>query len=165
MGGSNSTRRVTVEPDADMAAGVVQVSQDVADRLFTDQKSAPPPQSRPSKPTEHRPSGPAEAIAREIQAEELERLKDFYERRIQSLENNNKELYQTTTQQFATAVEEVESKFLKATQPPICQGLEEAVMKCYQKNPKQTLLCSAEVKAFAACVQTQRERVLSKSGG
>ncbi|ELT89200.1 hypothetical protein CAPTEDRAFT_168958 [Capitella teleta] len=126
----------------------------------------PPPQSKPSSPSEQAPlSGPVEAIAREIQAEELQRLKDFYERRLQSLENNNKELYQTTTEQFAHAVEEVESKFLKATQPPICQGLEEAVMKCYQQNPKQTLLCSAEVKAFAACVQSQREKVLSKKGG
>jgi hypothetical protein len=47
--------------------------------------------------------------------------------------------------------------YSKSLGSPICQDLQEAVFQCYQAHPKQTLLCTEQVKAFSQCVQQQRE--------
>ena len=47
--------------------------------------------------------------------------------------------------------------FRKHTCSPVCQDLQAKVYECYLGNPKQTLNCSAEVRAFSTCVERARQ--------
>ena len=44
-----------------------------------------------------------------------------------------------------------------ATLVPVCEDCKEEVLSCYQRNPKKSLNCSAEVKAYARCVESARK--------
>lgn len=147
MGGSSSTptRNITIQEDG--SSGIT-VSEAVARRL----------EGRPDGPTKSKEADP------EVRVAELKKMQNFYENRIQALEQMNKDLHQTTKEQFAKAVEDVETKFLKTTSSPVCEDLQTEVLKCYQANPKHTLNCSPQVKAFSECVQKQRESLLQRQG-
>eukprot|EP00918_Siedleckia_nematoides_P010300 GHVU01022502.1.p1 GENE.GHVU01022502.1~~GHVU01022502.1.p1 ORF type:complete len:155 (+),score=17.72 GHVU01022502.1:112-576(+) len=154
MGGGGSTSRVVIEENE--GSGLVTVTDDVARRLLG-QETGPRPVStgvgyqRPNvSPKQH--------------IEDIEKIEHFYKDRIKALEQQNAELYQTTTEQFAKAVEEVEQKFLKTTASPICTELQEDVLKCYQDNQSQGLNCSSHVQAFSECVRKQREKLLTSKG-
>lgn len=45
----------------------------------------------------------------------------------------------------------------KTSLPLICGELQLDVQKCYQENGKQSLHCSAEVRAFEECIEKQRQ--------
>ena len=108
-----------------------------------------------------------EPLAIELQndiQEEVDKLQTQYDKRIEALERQNKELHRVSTEQFSKAVKEVEEKFESSlSRKPVCADLQDEVMKCYQNNPKETLNCAGSVKAYTACVQEERERVLTKS--
>lgn len=155
MGGGGSTRRVTVEQDDH--SGMVKVSEAVARRLM----------GQPDVPEDKQGFPQEQQASRRLTAKEKEEFKvqeQKYRETIKKLERKNAELYQTTSEQFAKAVEEVEQKFLKTTASPICQELQEEVLKCYQSNPKYTLYCSPQVKAFNECVERTREKILTRKG-
>ena len=46
--------------------------------------------------------------------------------------------------------------FRKHQYVPICQKLQDEVLKCYAANPGRALNCSQEVKAFTTCVEHSR---------
>ncbi|CAH1784687.1 unnamed protein product [Owenia fusiformis] len=157
MGGSSSTtRKVTVEESE--GNGVVKISEDVVRRLKGE--STVPVIGDKSE----RLSG-IEVLDRKKHDKEMKNLQAYYEERLQYLEQMNSQLYQTTTDQFAKAVQEVEQKFLKQTSSPVCQELQSEVVACYNANPKQTLLCSAQIKAFTDCVDKYRQNKLTRGNG
>lgn len=148
MGGtSSSPRSVTLQQDDE--SGVVKVSESVARRLV-------------GKPDPVESSKKQSSVDFTRNDEEVEKIQSQYEKRIEALEKQNKDLYQSTTEQFAAAVQEVEKKFLKTTASPICDDLQNQVMQCYQENQKETIHCSGFVKAYSNCVQQQRETILTK---
>jgi|ERR1712004_317640 len=155
MGGSGSTpRHVTVEEDD--SNGVMRVSDSVARRLIGQPEVVeqdPEPENLP-----------VQQIIHGVDPAEVDQLENYYKQRISSLEKKNDELFEEKKEEFAKTVAEVEQKFLKTTASPICEDLQAEVLKCYQSNPSQTLLCSSIVKEFNECVQKQREVIATKRG-
>ncbi|XP_064633479.1 MICOS complex subunit MIC19-like [Lineus longissimus] len=158
MGGTSSTRRVTLEEEE--GAGIVKISGSVVKRLRGEDESHEPQSFEEDRPTvpapKHAPFRTSE--------DDISRLEKLYKEKLKRLEKLNKELYQTSTQEFSQAVQEVEKKFLKYTTSPVCHNQQDAVLKCYQDNPKQTLLCSLQVKQFLECVEKTRQTVLTRKG-
>lgn len=152
MGGGSSTPR-SISIQEEEVSGVIKVSDAVARRLL----GSPEPADYISRP-QGQPSPQ--------QQSEFNRLEDHYKRKIRALETENENLMQETQAAFAEAVKEVEQRFQTRTAPlPICQDLQDELLKCYKANPKHTLNCSPQVKAFNECVQRQRERILSRKEG
>lgn len=151
MGGSSSSpRRVTITEDE--ATGTVQISEAVARRLLG--KPELPDQS------ETTPQEPQPSVVPQQGGADVENLKRQYQERIAALEGTNNDIHKITKEQFAQAVNEVESKFVDQTATPVCENWTKKVLQCYQDNPDYTLHCSQEVKQFSACVQRQREAIL-----
>ena len=147
MGGSSSTpRRVTITEDE--ASGAVEISEAVARRLM----------GHPEEPQE---SQATPVLSSQDRDEELRRLEAYYQKRISSLEGKNRDVFSNTNEQFAQTVQEVEAKFVNQTSSPVCCDLQKQVLKCYQDNPRFTLYCGDEVRAFNACVQAKRESTLT----
>jgi hypothetical protein len=92
---------------------------------------------------------------------DFNKLKSSYDGKIRAIEEQNAQLYQTTVDHFAKAVEKVEQKYLKVTEPPVCGELQTSVMNCYLNNRSKSLNCSAEVNAFNNCIHKYRERTLA----
>ena len=91
---------------------------------------------------------------------EVDKVQGRYEKKIRQLEKQNRELHQTTVEQFAKAVEAVEQKFIKTTASSICGDMQSQVMQCYHDNPRETLNCSRIIREYSTCVQQQREKIL-----
>lgn len=165
MGATSSTRRVTLEEDD--GPGLVKISGSVVKRLRGEEEARIPETPAPEEkraPTPSAPSAPQAQPAKiapfTTSEEDITRLEKIYKDKLNRLEKLNKELHETSTKEFSQAVEEVEKKFLKYTTSPVCQEQQDAVQKCYHDNPKQTLLCSSQVKAFLECVEKTRQTVL-----
>lgn len=138
MGADQSTRKVIVE-----GTDNIRITESVVGRLIG------VPESEVSKGSEGQ-YGPVTAEEREAIKRQIE---DEYRQKIY---NANVELNRIKTEQFAKAVQEVESKFLKYSGSPVCQDLQDEVFQCYQKNPSEPLNCSKQVKAFTSAVEKAR---------
>ncbi|XP_046581588.1 MICOS complex subunit MIC19-like [Haliotis rubra] len=168
MGGTGSTRRLVVEElDGD---GVVKISESVVRRLkgesepegasSSQSKSAPRPERVYMPP----PPPPQFGQARIDSKKAVQEVENFYQQKLRQLEERNATLQKITNEQFAKAVQEVEQKFLKQTGSPVCQDLQSRVYNCYVDNPKYTLRCSADVRAFSLCVEKARQNALARKG-
>lgn len=45
---------------------------------------------------------------------------------------------------------------------PLCKEFKSKLIKCYQKHPREVLLCSQEVSDFTHCVNAHRARLLDE---
>ncbi|XP_060064631.1 MICOS complex subunit MIC19-like [Ylistrum balloti] len=155
MGASDSKRTMVVERDD------VMVTQNVIKRLSGREK-VPEPESKSEDGMHFDYAIPSSKI-RQIEAEFQERLKATEEReaeskaRLKKYEEQSEQQLQTQQEQFSQAMDELEKKFLRNTGSPICQDIQQDVFHCYQSNPKQTLNCSAQVRAFTSCVDDARK--------
>ncbi|XP_074644773.1 MICOS complex subunit mic25a-like [Tubulanus polymorphus] len=158
MGGnSSSTRRITIEEDD--GPGMVKISSSVVRRLKGEAEIHGDDTSpKTGKPKLASKSAPMQSV------DDLKRIENMYHSKFQQLEKKQAEMYRDNKDQFTQAVEEVEKKFVKQTFNPVCQDLQQAVLECYQKNPKQSLLCSTQVKDFMQCVEDTRKNVLTRKG-
>ncbi|XP_054750981.1 MICOS complex subunit MIC19-like isoform X1 [Lytechinus pictus] len=159
MGGSSSTsspgRRISLEQDAD--GGVVKVSEDVLRRMFGEEDSTKSTgDSRSSDPLPRRSEARWKA--------RMDELEDHYREKLRNAEEKSAAFYKLTAEQFQKAADEVEAKFMKQRFVPICENLQNDVLKCYAKNPNQTLNCAQEVKAFNTCIEQARMNILLKRG-
>ncbi|XP_072327217.1 coiled-coil-helix-coiled-coil-helix domain containing 3a [Scyliorhinus torazame] len=100
----------------------------------------------------------------EEKEKELQKLNAYYKEQVTRLEDRSAEFYKLTTEQYQTAVSEVESKFKRYESRPICAELQEDVLRCYQKNPDQTLSCSALAKQYMHCINYAKQSLLGKGG-
>lgn len=87
-------------------------------------------------------------------------IEEFYQEKMQSLQHQSTKMNTATRQEFAKAVEEVENKFLKHVEAPVCEDLQLKVLECYRTNQSHPLNCSAEVHAFATAVDQARQNVI-----
>lgn len=157
--GSSNPRSITVEDES--GGGVVKVSESVARRLVGKHDDKNPQTTAVDDPQTR--ITVRRAIPDEQLQEELEKVREQYEKRIRDLEKQNREVHQTTVDEFAKAVEDVEKKFLKATAPLVCEELQNKVMQCYRDNPKQVLNCSQMVRAYTSCVEHERGSLLKNT--
>ncbi|XP_072419014.1 coiled-coil-helix-coiled-coil-helix domain containing 3a [Chiloscyllium punctatum] len=95
---------------------------------------------------------------------ELQKLNAYYKEQVTRLEDRSAQFYKLTAEQYQKAVSEVESKFKKYKSQPICAELQGEVLRCYQKNPEQTLSCSALAKQYIHCINYAKQSLLSKGG-
>ncbi|XP_014663696.1 PREDICTED: MICOS complex subunit Mic19-like isoform X2 [Priapulus caudatus] len=169
MGGTSSTRRVTVEMEDEDGNGVVKISESMARRLAGEGDSSPrEPRkaqhvSQPALPSATAPKmvppmgyPVPSGISQQEHEEEIRRIESYYKERQHALEQRNVEQYSLTKEEFENALKQVHAKFVKQPKTPICGDMEERVMKCYEANRGQTLLCSQEAKAFVQCVDHTR---------
>lgn len=95
----------------------------------------------------------------------LKAIEDFYREKMNALQNQSTKMHSATRQEFNKAVEEVEKKFLKHVEAPVCEDLQLKVLECYRTNQIHPLNCSAEVQAFSSAVDQARQNViLAKKG-
>ncbi|XP_041059308.1 coiled-coil-helix-coiled-coil-helix domain containing 3a isoform X2 [Carcharodon carcharias] len=100
----------------------------------------------------------------EEKEKELQKLNAYYKEQVTRLEDRSAQFYKLTTEQYQKAVSEVESKFKRYESRPICAELQEDVLRCYQKNPDQTLSCSALAKQYIHCINYAKQSLLGKGG-
>lgn len=95
----------------------------------------------------------------------LKSIEDFYREKMSALQNQSTKMHSATRQEFNKAVEEVEKKFLKHVEAPVCEDLQLKVLDCYRVNKAHPLNCSSEVQAFSSAVDQARQNViLAKKG-
>ncbi|XP_033647121.1 MICOS complex subunit Mic19-like [Asterias rubens] len=168
MGSSSSTRTITVEQDAE--TGVVKVSEDLLKRMLgggEDRKEQAIPDKQPEREGRHHPVETSSYDLKRLNEDWQERLyqtEQQWQLKLDQAEEKNTALLQLTNDQFKQAAEEVEAKFVKHQYVPICQKLQDEVLKCYAANPGRALNCSQEVKAFTTCVEHSRTSILTKKG-
>jgi len=161
MGGSTSSHQVASVNQEE--TNVVTISEDVARRLLGRPEAigSPSPAQAPAQAQKRVVYKPQASTSED----DLEFVEGHYDRRIRSLERQNKLLQQTNEESFTAAVKEFEAKFLKHRfSEPVCCELQTAVEKCYVDNPGSTLACVEQVKAFKECVQKHRQEMLSSKG-
>jgi len=157
MGASDSKRTMVVNRDD------IMVTQGVLKRL-TSPDQAPEPESKPEDRSgmEFGHAIPSHTI-RQIESAYEEKLKTMEEKeaqvkaRLHKYEEQSEQQLQTQKEEFNQAMTEVENKFMRNTGSPVCQDIQQEVFHCYQNNPKQTLNCSSQVRAFTSCVDDARK--------
>ncbi|XP_065094277.1 MICOS complex subunit mic25-a-like [Ochlerotatus camptorhynchus] len=186
MGASSSTPR-TVSVDNDSPAGVIDISDDVVQRLKTGlppkegarqqpqgasrpsvdssvPSSYPNPLPPPSAGYYGEPSLTSMQVRREKE-QELRANDIYWTKRLQTLEANLQKTNQILEKEYNDAIVDVKKRFdstAVAHQLPPCQDLKAKVVECYKKNQHETLNCSAEVRAFTDGVNLHRIQLLKE---
>ncbi|KAH3881418.1 MICOS complex subunit MIC19-like [Dreissena polymorpha] len=142
---SQDTRTLQVDKE-----GVIEITGDVYKRLA----GLPEEQRRGGG------RGGGETLTDEQVAALRRQIENEYRQRIVDKSNEN---HRIKTEEFARAIQEVESKFLKQTGTPVCGDLQQEVYSCYQEHYKQPLRCSSQVKAFAQAVERERRNAFISS--
>lgn len=97
--------------------------------------------------------------------EELQKLESSWRKQKTVLENQNRELWRSTTTRLAHDLTDIELKYMQRRRyDPICPDKEASVEECYRKNPGKALNCSNFVREFVGCVdEAKRAALLGKS--
>ncbi|XP_075992254.1 coiled-coil-helix-coiled-coil-helix domain containing 3 [Anticarsia gemmatalis] len=160
MGGSQSTRKVTVDNEH-----AIQVSREALDRIQAqlDAKQAeqpvaqPAPQYLPPPPYDHKRQ-------QEYAAEEA-----YWAQRIESLKRQHEKInsgmhleYQKTLKEANELFNMVQGDKVVTKLAP-CQEEKAKVLQCYSTNPDKTLVCSVLVNEFNDCVCKSRVAAVTAS--
>uniref|UniRef100_UPI00398EF9E6 coiled-coil-helix-coiled-coil-helix domain containing 3a n=1 Tax=Pristiophorus japonicus TaxID=55135 RepID=UPI00398EF9E6 len=100
----------------------------------------------------------------EIKHRQQKKLDCYAKEQLSRGEQRSAQFYKLTTEQYQKAVSEVESKFKRYESRPVCAELQGDVLRCYQKNPDQTLSCSALAKQYVHCINYAKQSLLGKGG-
>ncbi|CAG9796911.1 unnamed protein product [Diatraea saccharalis] len=160
MGGSQSTRKVTIDNE-----NAIQVSQEALDRIQaqltskqTQQAQAPPPpQYIPPPSYDQRPN--QDYIAEEA----------YWARRIENLKRAHEKINAGMVQEYQKTLKEANELFdltqtyKVATKLPPCQEEKAKVLECYSTNPGKSLTCSVLVNEFNDCVCKSRVAAVTAS--
>lgn len=87
---------------------------------------------------------------------DLENKINYYKERLHVADDQNKTLFESSENTLNQYIIETQKKFPKPVRTTICSDNASQVLQCLQTNIKKPLLCSAYVKAFSLCVQSQR---------
>ncbi|PIK47470.1 putative MICOS complex subunit Mic19 [Apostichopus japonicus] len=153
-GGGSTTRNITMEEDPD--TGMVKVSEDVLRRMLG-QEEQPTGFSESDELSPHRIKHIEDKWQSRLNATERK-----WQERLKTVEDRNANTFEINAEEFKKAAEEVEAKFIKQSHVPICQNLQDEVVKCFTENPTQTLKCSQQVKDFTRCVDQARMSIVTK---
>ncbi|KAJ8870226.1 hypothetical protein PR048_029243 [Dryococelus australis] len=183
MGGSQSTRKITVE-NVD-PSDLIQVSDNVVKRIqgASEETAASDDQNKPKAPEtpkfsesanipsyRYGDSLPAFTSLQILQDKEaqLRQQDEYWRRRIEAMKEHHKQLNQIMDFEFNKARQEISELFHhvpSAVQDVIpCQLEKSAVARCYADNPRKTLNCAKEVHQFSACVDLKRSEIAKKRG-
>nr|CAD7458124.1 unnamed protein product [Timema tahoe] len=181
MGGSQSTRRITID-NTDPSA-VIKVSDDVVKRMQGASEKTGQVSNTNISPTLNisddsevpvvltspRLSGflPAMTSLRILQEKEaeIEALDDYWRKRIEKMKEDHKLINQTLDEEFNNAKNEIRDLFHHVPgkyQSPPCQVEKDIISKCYHDNPKKVLVCAKELQQFAACLDQERDAIPSE---
>ncbi|CAH0694926.1 unnamed protein product [Spodoptera exigua] len=151
MGGSQSTRKVTVDNE-----NAIQVSQEALDRIQS-QLTAKQAEPRPQSAQPYSPPAYDYRRQNEYAAEEA-----YWAHRIENLKRAHEKInsgmhleYQKTLKEANKLFNMVEEDKVASKLPP-CQEEKAKVLQCYSTNPNKSLLCSVLVNEFNDCVCKSR---------
>ncbi|XP_071961578.1 uncharacterized protein [Antedon mediterranea] len=155
--GGGSSRTITLEEERD---GAITISENVLKLMIQSSQV----QDEHGNMTDFSQQDEQHTHSDRVWQERLRQIEDHWSERLRKAEEKNANLAQITSEQFNQAADKVEAKFMKDKYVCICENLQQAVLDCYQANPKQVLKCSDEVKAFNACVQQTQNSILTGKG-
>ncbi|KAG5318402.1 MIC25 protein, partial [Pseudoatta argentina] len=166
MGSGQSARKLTISNEEEI--GVIKVSNAIVQRLAQGEKSKshkPLPDEKPAAPIQDPVPDASEATtgqpvyypeltmsALQIQQqmeEELNRQNQYWQRRLQNIENSYQKINRVLEEEYKKAANE--SSVAKSEVQP-CLENSNKVLKCFQDHPKETLKCSDLVEEFSNCV-------------
>ncbi|KAL4713933.1 hypothetical protein ACJJTC_015587 [Scirpophaga incertulas] len=157
MGGTQSTRKVTVENE-----NTIQVSQEALNRIQAQLSSNQSEQIPSSAP--YIPPPAIEHKRHDNAAEEA-----YWIRRIENLKRAHENIntgmqleYQKTLNEANKLFELTQADKVAIKLPP-CQMEKSKVLECYNANPGKTLTCSMLVNEFNNCVCRSRVAAVSAS--
>ncbi|CAH2049921.1 unnamed protein product, partial [Iphiclides podalirius] len=160
MGGSQSTRKITVDNE-----NAIQVSQEAINRI-QEQLSAKQAEQPQSPPIQYAPPPNYESQKRQHDnaAEEA-----YWARRIENLKRAHEKInsgmqieYQKTLKEANDLFNLVQANKVANKLPP-CQEEKAKVLECYTSNPQKSLACSVIVNQFNDCVCKSRIAAVSAS--
>ncbi|XP_050447171.1 MICOS complex subunit Mic19 [Cataglyphis hispanica] len=192
MGSGQSARRLTISNEEEI--GVIKVSNAIVQRLaqrdgsgagesFTGtradlpNKHPAPPSAVPTaannatagQPTPGQQQPELTMSALQIQQqmeEELKKQDQFWQRRLQNLEDGYQQINSILEEEYKKAITEIaaakaeERSVDVPTTVQLCLEDSNKVIKCFQEHPKETLKCSNLVEEFANCLIVHHTRVI-----
>lgn len=181
MGARPSTPR-TVQLDNDIPIGVIDVSDDVVQRLKglhaeARKRAREEAAENDVAPSSHAnvPQAPAVVYygeptitsleVRRQKEEELRNNDIYWAKRLQQQEENLKQTSLLLEKEYKNTIEEVRKRFEHNSahiQVFACKDLKTKLIECYKANGSQTLNCSGVAAEFEECVQQQRCKILSE---
>ncbi|RWS05967.1 hypothetical protein B4U79_16086 [Dinothrombium tinctorium] len=191
MGGSPSTRRVTVVNDE--LSNVITVSSSVVKRLQgaeEDDGKKSEQQSKAEAKTAHLSrvslmsslfrfastlkmnfdllqnhiEGLDSLTVQQQVQREVQRAEKSWKTQISELERQNNQLWDLANKNFESKIKDVENTYISEHKhEPICQEAEKTLDSCYKTNKSKPLNCSAEVKNFVSCVNLVRREVFNSN--
>ncbi|XP_055637678.1 MICOS complex subunit MIC19 [Toxorhynchites rutilus septentrionalis] len=181
MGASSSTPR-TVTVDNNSSVGVIDISDDVVERLksgmpskegsrshsqdasrFSGEGNVPSSYPNPVPPSYYGEPSLTSMQVRKEKEQELRANDIYWMKRLQTLEANLQKTNQILEKEYNDAIVDVKKRFENTAvnhQLPPCQDLKAKVVQCYKQNPHETLNCSTDVRAFTDCVNLHRIQLL-----
>ncbi|XP_047033019.1 uncharacterized protein LOC124639597 [Helicoverpa zea] len=158
MGGSQSTRKVTVDNE-----NAIQVSQEALDRI---QAQLTAKKAEPRAQPIHQYAPPAYDHRRhnEYAAEEA-----YWAHRIESLKRAHEKINSGMHLEYQKTLKEANELFNKVQADKVslklspCQEEKAKVLQCYSTNPNKSLLCSVLVNEFNDCVCKSRVAAVTAS--
>uniref|UniRef100_A0A1B6DH61 CHCH domain-containing protein n=1 Tax=Clastoptera arizonana TaxID=38151 RepID=A0A1B6DH61_9HEMI len=171
MGSSQSARKISIENED--PTNVVQVSKDVVQRL----KGADKYQDKPSNPEVNNTSSQnisgsalvsplitSHHLRKEIE-KEIQKNDQHWERRIKRLQEDSDKINQRMQSEYEKAYKEMEANYPKVSgdgSSTPCQDKKSDIVKCFQFNQSQPLLCAKQVLEFTDCITNSRKTDKSK---
>ncbi|NXN97624.1 MIC25 protein, partial [Rhinopomastus cyanomelas] len=101
----------------------------------------------------------AAQLAVELQGREaeLKRQEVFYKEQLAHIEKKNAEIYKLTSEQYQEAATKAEESIKRRNTDPVCASLQSEILKCYQENKHEVLICSDLVKEYQRCVSAAQK--------
>lgn len=190
MGSGQSSRKLTISNEEEI--GVIQVSNALVQRLGNAQREKsgtgesssetvgpgtplqrPPPPAATTvtsqtpdtpQPVYYYPEITISALQMQQQKEqELKQQEQYWQRRLQNLENGYQKVTRVLEEEYKKAIEETsvpagqQSIDIQGIIQP-CLDNSSKIVKCYQDHPKETLKCSSLVEEFSNCVWNMQYR-------
>ncbi|KAJ8736643.1 hypothetical protein PYW08_007299 [Mythimna loreyi] len=158
MGGSQSTRKITVDNE-----NSIQVSQEALDRIQA-QLTAKQAEARAQPVQPYTPPAYEHRRQHDYAAEEA-----YWAHRIESLKRAHEKInsgmhleYQKTLKEANELFNVVQADKVGSKLSP-CQEEKAKVLQCYDSNPNKSLLCSVLVNEFNDCVCKSRVAAVAAS--
>uniref|UniRef100_A0A3P9NQ65 MICOS complex subunit Mic25-like n=1 Tax=Poecilia reticulata TaxID=8081 RepID=A0A3P9NQ65_POERE len=108
----------------------------------------------------------AQLYARQLEEREKEMKKrnELYKEHVSKLEAKCAKFYKVSAENFQKGKEETLKRFARFNIQPLCEDLQDQILKCYKENPGRTLTCSGIASAYMQCVDNAKKDKLTTGG-
>ncbi|XP_022202879.2 MICOS complex subunit MIC19 [Nilaparvata lugens] len=117
------------------------------------------------KSTKEIPKMKNELSEKELNLQHVQMLKtnkENWDKKIQNLKEKHDKIYSDYIEEYQKAVKDNSPKEQKKKNAVPCKDFKEKVLKCYQKNKTETLVCSEIVQEYMKCLDNARCDVMEK---